>query len=118
MKNTKAGFSLVEAVITVAIIAMAAVTALSYMAYCGRIAMQADTRLVAVNFARETAEGLYKRSSSDPALSVTSADGVSDLITTTSTAGSKFLSRYPLVTRKYTVVDKGGYKLVTVKVKW
>jgi len=113
MKNTKAGFSLVEAVITITLIAIAAVTALSFIVYCDRLALQADARIAAANFARETMENLYKRDYRDTILNVTIAP-ISDPLP----AGTA-LNRYPFTpSRRYTVTDMGDYKLITVKVTW
>ena len=118
MKNAKAGFSLIEVLITIALIAIVAVTALSFIVYCDRLALQADTRIVAANFVRETTEVLYKKDYRDISLSATTGDGLSDPLPTDPAFGSGFISRYPIAARTYTVTDNSDYKLITVKVTW
>ena len=116
MKNTKTGFSLIEAIMAIILIAIAVVGSLSYMAYCNRLTLQANARIVAANFARETMEGLYKKDY--PGLGVTTGDGLSDPLPGATAFGGAFLSRYPTATRKYTITDMGGYKLIIAKVTW
>jgi type II secretory pathway pseudopilin PulG len=111
MKNTKAGFSLVEAILTIILIAIAAVVALPYLVYCSHFALQTDARMAAANLARGTVEGLYKRAYNDAGLNPTTG-------TPDSLAGTVFLSRYPTAARNYTISDKGDYKLITATVTW
>jgi len=118
MKNIKAGFSLIEAILAIILIVITAVGAFSYMVYCSRLTLQADTRIVAANFARETVEDLYKRNYSDPRLNETTGDGLSDPLPSAPVFGGAFRSRHPTATRKYTIDDMGDYKLITVKVTW
>ncbi len=131
MKKTKAGFSLIEAVIAVVLIAIAAVTALSFIVYCNCFALQADARITAANFARETMEGLYKRDYGDinltaPVYPITGTDP----LPAGTAFGSGFLARHTTATRTptrtYTVAENTdykatpvvNYKLITVTVKW
>jgi type II secretory pathway pseudopilin PulG len=116
MKNIKAGFYLVEAMLTITLIAIAAVTALSFAVYCEHLAIQTDERMVAANFVRETVEDLYKRAYNAAGLSVTA--GIYDPILGTSAVGCAFLSRYPTAKRNYAITDMGAYKLITVTVTW
>ncbi|MCX5667779.1 MAG: prepilin-type N-terminal cleavage/methylation domain-containing protein [Candidatus Omnitrophica bacterium] len=116
MKNTKAGFSLIEVIIAIILIAIAAIGALSYIVYCNHLTLQVSARIVAANFARETMEGLYKKDY--PGLNVTAGDGLSDPLPGATAFGGAFLSRYSTATRKYTITDMGGYKLIIAKVTW
>ena len=118
MKNAKSGFSLIEIVITALIIAIAALTALSFIVYCDRLTLQSDAHITAANFTRETMEDLYKRDYRDTILNATIDQ--SHGLPTGSDFGSGFLARYPTATRKYTITENTGYgyKLITVKTKW
>ena len=122
MRNTKAGFSLIEAVITVMLIAIVAVAALSIFAYCYRLALQADARIVAANFARETMEGLYKKDYGDTGLNETVTHA--DPLPAGTEFGGGFLGRYPTATREYTIAENAAteqssdYKLITVTMTW
>ena len=118
MKNTKAGFSLIEVVITTLLIAIAAVTALSFIVYCDRLTLQADARVTAANFAREKMEDLYKKDYRDASLNETG--GTSYPLPVSPAFGGGFHDRYPTAAREYTVNENTGYgyKLITVKTKW
>lgn len=116
MKNRRAGFSIIEATVAAIIIAIIAVVALLSMMYCNRIALQADERLTAANFARETIEKLYKKDYSSSELNA--VVDAPDALPTGTEFGSEFLKKYPTATRTYTVTDKPDYKLITVKVSW
>ena len=118
MKNTKAGFSLIEVVITALLIAIAAVTALSFIVYCDRLTLQADARITAANFARQTMERFYKRNYEDIRLNETG--GTLHPLPASPTFGGGFRDRYPTAAREYTVTENTGYgyKLITTKVKW
>ena len=114
MKNTKKeGFSLIETVIAITLIAIAAVASLSFFVYCDRLALQSDARITAANFCRGTVANFYEIDYSDASLNATTTDKDDPL-----PAGSGFLSRYPTATRKYAITDRSDYKLITVKVKW
>ena len=113
--------SLIEVIVAAMLIAIAALSALSFLVYCSRLAMRTNLRITAANFARETMEGLYKKDYGSSYLKETKAEGTvipkDDPLPTGSEFGSKLRDQYG-GTRSYTVIDKGDYKIVTVKVNW
>ena len=107
MRNSGTGFSLLEIMITVILIAIVAVSAFAFLVYCGHFTAQTDAKMTAANFARETMEDLYMinynslPSNGSPALPT----------------GSRLHDSYN-GTRIYAVTDKADYKMIAVTVSW
>lgn len=59
MRDYKRGLTLIEIILSIVLIAIVAITALGFLVYCGRFAVQAGTKITASNFARETMEDHY-----------------------------------------------------------
>ena len=103
MKKTK-GFTLVEVLIAIIVIAIIAVAAFEFFRYCQRFILQAELKLMAVNLAREKMEELYW--DSDPPEPPAVPE---DIMLTTSHSFE----------RNYTIGDStGNYKIIDVTISW
>ena len=108
MKNRRAGLTLVELMVGVLLVAIAAVAGLQFLIYCDKYAMRADAKLAAVNFAQETMENFY----------MTEYDNL-----VTPLPASTLLPPSRLLTfggTRSCVVDgtNPNYKIITVTVTW
>lgn len=107
--DDKKGVTLIETMIAIVIIAIAAVASLEFYALCQRnFITNAASKSIAANFARETMEDLYLRDDNDPDLNVGT--------TLVNLPASPLSSRGG--TRNYTVTQKTGYKLIETYVDW
>ena len=109
----KRSFSLVELVIAMAVMAVAVICSLAFYKFCDKcFIVDTTVRLQAVNFARETMEGLYYLDYNDSNLSAGAND---DLPSTGDFSGLKTIYGGA---RSYAVTDKADYKVVQVTVSW
>ena len=63
MKNRKAGLTMIELMVGVLLVAIAAVVGLQFLIYCDTYTTHAESRVAAVNLALETMEEFYMRDS-------------------------------------------------------
>lgn len=113
--KTRKGFGLLEIMISMVLIGIASVTIFNFLVYCKRIAVMPKSRLAAVNFARETMECLYQKSYESTDLAektVPESDALPDV------GDYGWLHNRHGGERKYTITDRGDYKLITVAVTW
>ncbi|GEM_PF-2062932 len=98
MKNIK-GFSVIEAIIAIMLIAVVAVASFEFFKYCMIFTVDTELKLMAVNSAREAMEKVYMDPDPESALSeeVTLAPG-------------------HVWDRKVTVTPETDYKVVTVTI--
>ena len=99
VRTTNDGFTLVELLIGMVIIAVVSVMALSFLVYCEKLLLSPELRLIAANKAREKMEGLYWLDYG--------ASGGSD---------SGTLDGTYKWTRNWTVSQKTDYAVITVTV--
>ena len=117
MRESKAkGFTLIDMIVGVVLIAIAAIGSLEFYYYCYKffIARPKPT-IEALNFAKESMEELYWIDSSSAALTLPLQAPNLPLPTTGNfkELGSRFNG-----SRSYSVVDKGSYKVLEVTVSW
>ncbi|MFA5142822.1 MAG: type II secretion system protein [Candidatus Omnitrophota bacterium] len=115
MRNRRAGVTLIELVIAVMIIAVAAIASFQFLVYCDKFVSRATDRIVAANLARETMEMFYGRDYD----SLGTGSGSVSL-----PAGNILSSRHTNVKREYRInehTDSGTgnvYKVILVTVSW
>jgi len=111
MSKKTAGFTLIELILGVIIIAIAAVSSLEFYTYCHKFfILRSSLTSQALGFAKESMEGLYWSDPYDAALNTTPAPPLPAIPATGDFAfkGS----------RSYSVTDKGSYKVLEVTVSW
>lgn len=127
MKIKNSGFSLVEVIISIMLIAVIIITSFQFLIHCESFAMKADAKIAATYFARETLEDLCQKPYTDESL----AQGDHDATNTPSLAlptgaafGSRLCDRYG-GTRTYTVGEEKtddltgtNYRVIEVTVAW
>ena len=111
MKKTT-GFSFVELMVGIIVVAAVSVTALEFLVHCQRLVLVPRLRLMAVNFARETMEGLYQQ----PYIELTTPSAAELELPTGGEIGV-LRDRYG-GTRNCTITDVDNYKVITVTVSW
>lgn len=105
--DNKKGITLIETMVAIVVIAIAAVASLQFYAFCQRsFITNAVLNSMAANFARETMEDYYFSDYNDPDLNV--GTNTVTLPTMGNHGG----------TRNYTVTNKTGYKLIETSVDW
>lgn len=110
--GSKRGVTIIETMVAIVVIAIAAVASLEFYALCQRnFITNAALKSIAANFARETMEGYYLRDYNDPDLNVGTTP-VPLPASPPSPLGSHG------GTRNYTVTQKTGYKLIETYVDW
>lgn len=117
-KNVK-GFTLVEAIVTIIIIAITSVVVLEFFVKFSTIIKQSELKFVAANFARETIEELYLKSYSDTALNpITDADDGLPVMGGINGSPAGLLRDVYGGTRAYSIVQGTNYKVITATVRW
>ena len=104
-RNFLTGFTLVELIIAMVIIAIVSVCSLEFLRFCQKnFISNAESRFMAANYARETMEGLYWLPSSE-------------LVDVTASPVPLPVGSNLSATRTYTVSPRNGYKVITVLIK-
>ena len=123
MKNERTGFTLVEIIVSLALIAVVVITSLQFLIYCDSFAMKANEKIAAENFAREAMEGLYQKQYSDNTITANTNYGTNTL-PTGAAFGSSLRDKHS-GTRTYSVgpeqtdtLTNTQYKVITVTVTW
>ena len=112
MKNNRKGFGLAEVIVTMLLVAIAAITALGFIVFCGRFVQQPELRLESANFGRETMEDLSMGSYA----SLVDGGPYSQL--PMGGSGYKGLQGTHGGNRTYSVKSNSDYKTITVSVTW
>lgn len=112
--DNKKGVTLIETMVAILVIAVAAVASLQFYAFCQRsFITNAALNSMAANFTRETMEDYYFSDYNDPALNV----GNYSVSLPASPLGSHGGTRNYKVTNR-TVTANIGYKLIETYVDW
>ena len=99
------GMTLIETLIAIVLIAIVAISGSAYFAFCKRSIINSQSRLMEVNFARDTMERLYMQPSLAPGNNCPDSLNAGD-----------FKDSYG-GTRSYNVsAPSGGYQVITVTV--
>ncbi|MDD5135862.1 MAG: prepilin-type N-terminal cleavage/methylation domain-containing protein [Candidatus Omnitrophica bacterium] len=114
MKNKKAGMTLIEIIVAVIIIAIAGITSFQFLVYCDKLVMQANSKIVAANFAREIAETLYQKDYD----ALVSGSGYPAGIPALGVRLYKGVGSYDIGTEQVDALTNTQYKVITVTVTW
>ncbi|MCX5666865.1 MAG: type II secretion system protein [Candidatus Omnitrophica bacterium] len=110
MSKKNAGFTLIDLILGIVIIAIAAVSSLEFYRYCHKFfILRSSITVRALGFAKESIEGLCWLDSSDASLNIP----LPSLPALPATGDFAFTG-----SRSYSVIDKGSYKVLEVKVSW
>ncbi len=114
--NKTKGFTLIDIIVGMAVIAIAVVVTLEFYRFCMKqFIINARLSLEATDFARETMEGLYFSSAA------TSFDGIvtaTDVLPSSIGGFPAELTESYYGTRNYTITPKTDYKIIETKVEW
>ena len=111
MSKKHAGFTLIDLILGIVIIAIAAVSSLEFYSYCHKFfILRSSITVRALGFAKESMEGLYWLDSSDAALNICNETPLA----MPATGDFAFKGG----SRSYSVIDKGSYKVLEVTVRW
>jgi len=111
MSKKNAGFTLIELILGIVIIAIAAVSSLEFYSYCHKFfIMRSSLTSQALGFAKESMEGLYWLDPYDAAMNTP----LPSLPAIPVTGDFAFKGG----SRSYSVTDKGSYKVLEVTVIW
>ncbi len=114
--NKNEGFTLIDMIIGVVLIAIAVIGSLEFYRYCYKsFIVGPKPAIEALNFAKESMEELCWLDSSDSAFTLPLAAPNRPLPTTGNfkELGSRFSG-----SRSYSVTDKGSYKVLEITVTW
>ena len=115
MKSRNSGYSLVEIIMSVGLIAVIVLTSVQFLVYCNKFVMKSYAKVAAENLARETMETLYKRKYSTLVPGSNYTDQPVTLGVLMKYGGSR---TYTINGPYLDPVTKAYYKVITVTVTW
>jgi len=111
MKKTK-GFTLIEILIAMVIIAITSIVTLEFYVFCQKnFIVKPQLRLMAVNFSRDSMEDYYFNSS------LTAGASTPALPSTNTNIGDPLLDNYG-GTETITITNKTNYKIIETLITW